>query len=182
MEALFAGREGAGVPMSGESFQRRVALLRDSWAERRQLKGVASVHDFESQFSLLRTLHAWAEQATEDIRGVYGDELVVSLTPAPSREGPGPGFSVTVGDSYTVAFVLGESARAGGGRRWAIAVTVSSGGPGGGIAAAGPERRNGQWTRTRLEDLLLSVLGAWERAVSEGARGAALGDLRARGA
>ena len=35
---------------------------------------------------------------------------------------------------------------------------------GGGAIAAGPERRNGQWTRGRLEELLLSVLGAYERA------------------
>jgi len=38
--------------------------------------------------------------------------------------------------------------------------------------AAGPERRYGQWTRARLEDLLLSLLGAYERARSEGGEGA----------
>jgi hypothetical protein len=167
--------------MSGENFQQRVSVLRDSWAERRQLQRLASVHDFESQFGLLRTLHAWAEAATADIRAVYGDELQVSLSPAP---GPGTAtrsFSVTLGDSYTIACMLAERPR-GGGSRWSVAVTVSSTGPGGSMMAAGPERRNGQWTRARLEDILLSSLGSWERVMSEGARGAAPGGMRARGA
>jgi hypothetical protein len=47
------------------------------------------------------------------------------------------------------------------------------------MVTAGPERRNGQWTRGRVEDILLSVLGAYERAASEQTRSSG---QRARGA
>ena len=167
--------------MSGDSFQRRVALLRDSWAERRQMKGLAGVHDFDAQLDLLVTLHGWAESAVADIVAVYGDDLAISLGPVPTDSTQNPGFSVTLGDNYTVTFSLTERRRMSG-MRWFVAVTVSSVGPGGASAAAGPERRNGQWTRARLEDILLSVLGAYERAQSEGQRSASLGSFRARGA
>lgn len=167
--------------MSGESFQRRVELLRDSWAERRQLKGLASVHDFDSQLRLLRALHGWAEEATQEIASVYEGALAASVSPAPAP-GPSPAFTVTLAENYTVTFLLNERRRAGS-ARWSVSVMVGAGGPGGSIVAAGPERRNGQWTRGRLEDILLSVLGAYERNVSEGGRGGSLGaSLRARGA
>jgi hypothetical protein len=164
----------AAVPMSAESFQRRVALLRDSWAERRELKGLATVHDFDSQFRLLRTLHGWAEAAARDVAEVYGPELSVTLSPAPQR-GANPAFTITVADQFTVTFLLGERRRTAA-STWFITVMVGSGAPGGPIVAAGPERRTGQWTRTRLEDIVLSVLGAYERSSSEG------GALRTRGA
>jgi len=167
--------------MSGESFQRRVELLRDSWAERRQLKGLASVHDFDSQFALLATLHGWAEAASADIAEIYGPSLGISVSPMPLVSGSNPAFSVSLGDNYTVTFSLSERRRMGG-TRWFVSVTVGAGGPGGSIVAAGPERRNGQWTRGRLEDILLSVLGAYERALSEGGKGSAGSSLRARGA
>ncbi|HMO54335.1 MAG TPA: hypothetical protein PJ994_07520 [Tepidiformaceae bacterium] len=155
--------------MSGESFERRVEILRDSWAERRQLKGLASVHDFESQFALLNTLHGWAEAAATDIRKVYGESLMVTISSIPGRDDSVPAFAVTIGHSHTVTFVLTERRRMNG-SRWFISVTVGAGGPGGALVAAGPERRNGQWTRGRLEDILLSVLGAYERALSDGSK------------
>jgi hypothetical protein len=168
--------------MSGESFERRVEILRDSWAERRQLKGLASVHDFESQFSLLETLHEWAQAATSDVRKVYGESFPISLTPVPEREDSTHAFAMTLANNYTVTFVLTERRRIGG-SRWFVTVTVGSGGPGGTIVAAGPERRNGQWTRTRLEDILLSVLGAYERSLADGGpRSHSSTSFRARGA
>jgi hypothetical protein len=166
--------------MSGESFERRVETLRDSWAERRQLKGLASVHDFDSQLALLSTLHQWSMAAAEDIRRVYGDALSVTVSPAPGKGDSMPAFAVTLGNSHTVTFVLTERRRMGG-SRWFVSVTVGSGGPGGSLVAAGPERRNGQWTRGRLEDILLSVLGAYERSLSDGSKSPG-GAFRARGA
>jgi hypothetical protein len=164
-----AALEGAAVPTSGNSFQRRVTLLRDSWAERRQLKHLAGAHDFASQFALLRTVYGWAEDATADIQEVYGGDLNVSLSPAPLPARDGTGFSITIGNQFTVAFALAERHR-GAGARWFVTVTVGSDGA---RSPAGPERRNGHWTRTRLEDTLLSALGAYERsfAAVEGATG-----------
>lgn len=153
--------------MSHESFQRRVAVLRDSWAERRAIKGIAGAHDFDSQFGMLLTIYQWAGDAAGDIRAVYGEALAVTISPPPDRAGSAPAFVVTIGPTYTVTFVLTERTRMGS-PHWAIGVTVGAGGPGEAITAAGPERRNSQWTRGRLEDDLLSVLGAYERALSEG--------------
>lgn len=159
--------------MSGESFLRRVEFLRDSWAERRHLKGLAGAYDFESQLELLRTLYQWVESAIADIHTAYGTSLAATISPGPiGTTTPNPGFSVTVGDQSTLAFSLKERRREGG-ARWFIAVTVSSGGIGGAMVAAGPERRNGQWTRGRIEDIVLSVLGTFERAASEQATASA---------
>jgi hypothetical protein len=93
--------------------------------------------------------------------------MSVTISPPPDRDGSVAAFVVTIGTNYTATFALTERTRMGS-PRWAIGVTVGAGGPGGGISAAGPERRNSQWTRGRLEDVLLSVLGAYERAVSDG--------------
>ena len=167
--------------MSSDSFQRRVEVLRESWAERRQLKDLASSHDFEPQFQLLESLHHLAESAVADIRAVYGPDLDVTLGPLPERNTSGPAFSITVGGNYTVTFLLAERRRMGL-THWSVSVTISSGGPGGAITAAGPERRNGQWTRLRVEDILLSVLGAHERSQSESSNRPGTNGVRARGA
>lgn len=146
------------------------------------MKDFASVHDFESQLELLRTLHSWAESAARDIRTVYGPAIAVGVSGVPAAGVSNPAFSLTVSGNYAVTFALHERRRLDA-PRWFISVTVSSGGPSGAIVAAGPERRNGQWTRARLEDVLLSVLGAYERSTSEGAKTGKPGaGLRARGA
>ncbi len=152
--------------MTGESFANRVQALRDSWIERRQVKGLASAHDFESQYRLLLTLHSWAVQGVEDICGVYDGAVSATVSPAPPETDSAPGFSVAMAESYMVTFSLAERRRMGG-SRWFIAVSVATAGPGGSAVAAGPERRNGQWTRGRLEEVLLSVLGAYERSVAD---------------
>ncbi|WP_322797209.1 hypothetical protein [Tepidiforma sp.] len=148
--------------MSGEPFRSRVATLRDAWAERRALRAIAGAHDQASQFALLRTLWGWAREAAEDIRAVYGPSLDVALSPEPTPGTANPAFTLRIAGEYTLAFSLAERRRAGG-SRWSIAVTISTAGEGS-VTPAGPERRNGQWTRSRLQELILSVLGAYERS------------------
>lgn len=159
-----------GAGMSAESFVSRVQGLRDSWVERRQVEGIAGAHDFASQFQLLQTLHRWAEHAVDEIRSVYGDGIPVSVTPCPETPAFGrsdeAGFSVVAGQRYGVTFSLQRRQRANA-PSWMIGATVAAHGSGGNAVAAGPERRNGRWTRTRVEDLLLSVLGAHERSLAE---------------
>lgn len=156
--------------MDRENFRRRVAQLRDSWEERRTLKSFAGAPDFNSQFALLSSIYRWVEDAVADIRDVYGDSLAVTLGPMPTAEAPAPAFALTLGDATTLTFAMVERTRVES-SRWAIAVTIGTGGPGGTVVAAGPERRSAQWTRARVEDILLSVLGAHERAASEGGGG-----------
>lgn len=156
--------------MGHENFRRRVAQLRDSWEERRALKGFAGAPDFDSQYTLLSAIHRWVEEAVVDIRDVYGDALAVHLGPGPLPDTPVPAFALTLGDSTTLTFAMVERTRMDA-PRWAIAATIGTGGPGGSVVAAGPERRSAHWTRARIEDILLSVLGAHERASSEGGGG-----------
>lgn len=167
--------------MRGESFVQRVQSLRDAWSERREIKGLAGAHDFESQFRLLVTLHNWASEAVGEIETVYGDAVHIALSPPPVQDPYGTAFSVFVASQFTLTFGLTERHRLGG-SRWSVSVSLGSTGIGGSAVAAGPERRNGHWTRGRLEDLLLSVLGAWERAQSEGDQAPTGERLRARGA
>lgn len=149
--------------MATERFADRVRALRDNWVERRQVRALASAHDFDSQYRLLCTLHEWAGEGVRDIRGVYGPLLPVRVSPSPPDDRRNASFSVVLGDAYVLSFALTDRRRSGA-SRWYIAVSMASAGPAGNAVAAGPERRNGQWTRGRLEDLLLTVLGAYERS------------------
>ena len=147
-----------------ESFVGRVRALRESWLERRQIARFATARDLQSQHELLLTLHSWAADAVTDVRAVYGESFAVELTPPPAVPEVAAGFTVAVKGEHAVTFALAERRRLAG-SRWHVAVTVRE--PGSvGITQAGPERRNGQWTRGRLEDLVLSILGAYERSVS----------------
>lgn len=150
-----------------DTFANRVQILHESWAERRQVAKLAGTHDFDSQFRLVATLHEWATEACQDISEVYEERLAVSLSPLPDAEDIPPAFSITIGDRHSVTFSLLERRRMNG-SRWHVSVSVASTGPGGSIAHAGPERRNGHWSRSRVEDVLLSLLGAYERAQGDG--------------
>jgi len=149
---------------SDEPFALRVKSLREAWLERRMARALAGSHDRDSQFQLLGALHRWAVQAAADIQRVYGEALHVDLGAPPEAGDPAPGFHIAVGRGYSVSFALRERQRANG-SSWFVDATVMDAGHGGAVAA-GPERRSGQWTRSRMEDLLLSVLGAHERAVN----------------
>lgn len=172
MAATWDPGERQGGEVTGEPFPQRVQALRDAWRERREVKGLASNHDYGAQYALLLTLHRWAAEAASQIDSVYEGALPVSVSAAPDKTGIAA-FQFLLADAFTVSFSLEERRRMGN-SRWHVAVSVSAGGAGG-VVPAGPERRNGQWTRGRVEDLLLSVLGAYERSLADrpaaGARG-----------
>ncbi|MDZ7727606.1 MAG: hypothetical protein U5Q44_05050 [Dehalococcoidia bacterium] len=92
--------------MNRESFFQRVQALRESWSERRQVRALASSHDFDSQFQLLQLLHAWARDAASDVREVYGDELDVELGPEPRYDDRNPGFTLSLAPGYSATLVL----------------------------------------------------------------------------
>lgn len=154
--------------MGGRSFVDRVEVLRDSWLERRELRELSASHDFESQFRLLATIYGWAASAVTDIKTVYADSLAIALSAAPGMSDGTPAFTVAFADRCLVTFSASEKRRAGA-SRWFVAVSISAG-RGGAVDAAGPDRKTGSWTRGRLEDVLLSVLGAYERSLTEEAR------------
>jgi hypothetical protein len=147
-----------------ENFASRVQTLRDTWVERRQVGQLASAHDFDSQFRLLQTLHNWAGVALADVQGVYGETLPLALSPMPEQSDDPPAFSLVVDTQHSLTLSLSERRRMGAARGH-LGISVSAAGAAHASANAGPERRNGQWTRARLEDLILSLLGAYERSL-----------------
>jgi hypothetical protein len=156
-----------------EPFGARVQQLHDAWVERRALAHLASDHNFEAQFDLLTTLHGWAEEAFRDIAAIYDGALDLWLSPAPSKADTPPAFTVRMGDQETATFALVGRSRVST-TRWHVSASI---GPGAGIGrptVAGPERSKGQWSRSRLEDLLLSLVSAYERSLGAGDDGTPL--------
>jgi hypothetical protein len=152
--------------MQRPSFVSRVEALRDSWYERRTLLRLAGSHDFDSQFGLLLTLYDWAAAAVADAAGVYDGDVPLLLSPRPDRRLVEPSFSVTIAGRDGVLFALAER-RLTTGSRWHVTAALTTARRDGAVTNAGPERRNGGWTRGRVEDLVLSLIGAYERSRGE---------------
>lgn len=147
-----------------DAFARRVQDLREAWSEHRQVRTLAATHDFDSQYQLLLLLHRWSSDASADINRVYEGVLQTHLDATLSTEHREPGFTFVIAPGYSLALALVQRPRSGE-PHWFISVSLNAGPAGPGVPA-GPRRRTGQWTRAQLEDLVLSVLGAHERAVS----------------
>lgn len=147
----------------GEPFRLRVAALRAQWEERREVAGFAGRHDFASQFALLLTLHRWASQAIAAVVTVYGETLTITLSPGPD-ETTTPAFTLAIGEQFGAVATLVERRRSPA-PQWGISVSVFSPQRDGAITTAGPERRAGQWSRSRIEELVLSLVGAYERSL-----------------
>ncbi len=145
-------------------FIERVQALRASWQERREVLGIAGSHEYDPQLGLLLTIYRWTSEAAAQVSAVYGSDLDLTLSPAP-RAGESPTFQLVLADSFVLRFALHERRRIGN-PRWHISATMAAGAEAG-VTAVGPERRNGQWTRARVEDILLSLLGAYERTLAD---------------
>ncbi|MEX1104047.1 MAG: hypothetical protein WED87_07340 [Dehalococcoidia bacterium] len=151
-----------GHPSARLSFRERLEELRDAWRERREVRPLAAARDFDSQRALLAVLHGWCEEAAALIREVYGEDLGARVEPLEPGETE---FSASVGTAPALVFSLTE--RDGTGRgNWTVAVRFAA--P---ATSAEPQRRNGPWSRARLEQLLLSAIAAHERRRSTGEDG-----------
>lgn len=141
-------------------FRERVQALRDSWEERREVRPLAASFDLDSQCRLLAVLHNWAEDCAAIIRSIYGQQfdLVVESLPG----GEPHAFSVRLGGVMSLTFALTQRRRQGS-SLWTISAHVSAIHRGF-LVPVDPERRNGPWSRARLENLILSLLGAYERS------------------
>ena len=148
-----------GNPAPRLSFRERLEELRDSWSERREVRPLAAARDFESQRALLRVLHRWCDEAAALIRDVYGEELVARVEPLEAEQQE---FSASIGAAPALVFSLQERDGAGRGN-WTVAVRFAE--P---ATTVEPQRRNGPWSRARLEQLLLSAIAAHERGRSTG--------------
>ncbi len=140
----------------GSRFRNRVEELRAAWKERRELEELAGSSE-AGQRALLHELYRWATEAADDIAAAYGGELEVAVTAA---EGAGglSAFTVTIDGGYRLTLALEGRGKG----RWTIAAALTLG-PSEAPVAAGPSRGGARWTRRRLEELLLSLLTAYER-------------------
>lgn len=143
--------------MPREAFARRVWSLRDSWVERRNLNAVGQDHTLDSQFGLLLQLHEWTCESADDIRTVYGPRFDIVVGPPPARDQSPPAFSVTIAGSHNLTVALTQR-RKSDDAPWYVHMNVEERSP-------GPvDIRASNSARGRLQDALLTVLGAYERS------------------
>lgn len=145
--------------MDGLPFEARVRSLHQAWLERRESWGVSRAHDIDSQRRVLSNVHRWASECIEDVRHVYGETLPLTIEPLGERDR----FEVLIGAGQCAAFALTE--RGNGGRAsWQVVAQVVT--RGGEAAEATDERRVRRWGRAQVEEILLSLLGAYERSLA----------------
>jgi hypothetical protein len=145
----------------GERFKDRVAELRATWSERRDLRQVRSGHDFETLFESFLRIYRWSEICAGEIQFVYGEHAPTQITEIPDRCGTDPSFQVQVGTGHLLTFFLARQFDT---DHWRIEATVAlDGGP----PVPATTSRAG-WTRRSLEDLFLRLMTAFERSYTEG--------------
>jgi hypothetical protein len=146
--------------MTPEAFVDRVALLHSQWADRRELRHISGSL-FDAQYLLLLKMHEWACEAVSAVQAVYGEQAPTTVGPRPDRDDQSLAFQVTVGTSHTLSIALIESNRAGR-PEWRVKATVTLPNGAGPVTVA-PARRTTSWTRRGFEDVVLSLLTAYER-------------------
>lgn len=151
-----------GQPLPAPEFERRLRQLREAWRERREVARLVHSGDAASQLELLQRIHSWALDCVAAINRVYGPDLHVALSPRPDSASD-DSFVLTVAHVYRLAFSVVP--RSGGG--WRVAARNLSGAAAGSVTAVGPSRRDGSWTRARVEELILAQVAAVERSRAE---------------
>ena len=102
------------------------------------------------------------KRQVEDIRDVYGKRFPIALGPSPERDQDPPAFLVLIAEVQTLIVALTEQ-RYGGESVYSVAMSMH-----GNVLpqVTGPSGKPGHWTRLQLEDVLLSMLGTFERSRS----------------
>ena len=150
--------------MDGMPFEARVRSLHEGWVERRESGILARAHDFDSQRRVLANIHRWASECIGDVRQVYDETLPLSIDPLEQDARGGAFFAVTVGAGPRVSFELVDR---GSGERssWQVVARVGAGRDEAGAARL-EERRVRHWRRSQVEEILLSLLSAYERSLT----------------
>ena len=145
--------------MEGTPFEARVRSLREKWVERRETGTLSRSHDLESQLRVFENVHRWASECLGDIDIVYGEALNTAIDPL-AGSGASRRFAVAVGGDERATFELVDRGTA---ERpaWLGVVRVAAGG-----RPREGERRIRFWRRPQVEEIVRSLLGAYERARS----------------
>ena len=127
--------------------------------ERRETGTLSRSHDLESQLRVFENVHRWASECLGDIDIVYGEALNTAIDPL-AGSGASRRFAVVVGGDERATFELVDRGTA---ERpaWLVVVRVAAGG-----RPREAERRIRFWRRPQVEEIVLSLLGAYERARS----------------
>ncbi len=145
--------------MDGLPFEARVRSLHQAWLERRESWVLSRTHDVDSQRLVLANVHRWASECIEDVRHVYGETLPLTIEPLGERDC----FDVAIGASQCATFELVDR-RNGERPSWQVVARVVTRGDE--DAQAADERRVRRWGRAQVEEILLSLLGAYERSLT----------------
>ena len=146
--------------MDGTPFEVRVRSLREGWVERRESNFLSRSHDFDSQSRVLANIHRWASECIEDVRHVYGDAFPITIDPL---DDSAP-FSIAVGAVQNAPPSNWSTGEAPSASSWQVVARVATGG--GEAGEAPEERRVRHWRRSQVEEILLSLLSAYERSLS----------------
>lgn len=163
--------------MESEQFDVKIRALRQLWDEKRQTAQLSTGDEFASRFELLQLIHRWLEESLVAINRHYPDVPGTRLGPMPTADNATDGFTLTLFDTYVLRFRL-LSRRGAVGQVWAVAGEAGNLGSRPMLTALGPTRRHGQWTRERIEQILLSILSQFERDRAEPGRGRKEGGRR----
>lgn len=146
--------------MTAGTFEDRVIQVHATWSDRREVRDASGSY-FDAQYRLLQKLYDWTSEAVETIQSVYGEQAVTRLSPRPDAGDRMLSFDVRIGATHTLNIALTETGRSGK-AQWRIKamVRLENGRP---SMAVGPARRTTVWTKRELENLLLSLLTAYER-------------------
>lgn len=148
--------------MIREPFRYRVEALREAWRDRRDAARLSARRDQPAQEQLLRLLHEWVAASLVDVRAVYGPSLPAFLDPESAEAAAAAGaFTVTIGPG-AAAFALRQQRREGA-HAWRIASTITVAGQPLSAARGARARR---WTRAKVDDIILTLLAAYERSLS----------------
>ncbi len=148
--------------MESEQFDGKIRALRQLWDEKRQTAQLSTGDEFATRFDLLRLIHRWLEESLVAIARHYGEAVGARLGPLPSPENATDGFTLTIFESYVLKFRL-ASRKGPVGEIWTVVGEAGNLGSRPMLTALGPTRRHGQWTRERIEQILLSILSQFER-------------------
>lgn len=145
--------------MDGLPFEARVRSLHQAWLERRESWVLGRAHDVDSQRRVLANVHGWASECIKDVRHVYGETLPLTIEPLGERDR----FEVLIGAGRGATFELVDRSSAERPSWQVVARMVTRGDE---AAEARDERRVRRWGRAQVEEIVLSLLSAYERSLT----------------
>jgi hypothetical protein len=147
------------IARSERPFLVKVQEIHDSWAETRQTIDARRDRGRHGQATMLGYVFNWTAEAALDLARVYGD--LIELTPEPDLAAAEPGFVLHVGPVHTMHVDLVPHPRSP--SEWLVRIRLSYPDEHSWVTVHWG-RRHDNWTRERLEEVILSLLSAFERS------------------